>query len=485
MPQDNHPIWAGSWPTSRFAIEAVSELQFGWSQSTHRVWPHSAGSTQATGYWRPGVWNQDSGGYGWSPFWAYPGSGNCPQQKIMCILQHTTITYIYIARYLTCCLPKREKDCRVDSHAEFEIVDIPRRDWMWLAKTTIVYFLFTGVEPKLVIPVIWHMFPSTRLQMIFLWSFTYFVPSTSRALPSVHFPVPSVISLWTVWLAESRWIYSKSRSICLALRYSHTARSFVGRFNTWPSKLDICLPFHTTTHLPRKTSEDDTMSSSTKSLAKLTSLSTQTLSLLLDHQRSNSLNDASQSRIRHPSQITQNLQQLRIGILDLEDQDERPEAVSLLRGQYERMRGMLGGNPDGISVERWDLLAFPGLRKLHNLTRSLDPSVRQLSSFPSSSSDILPRAPSPQMVLPPTPPGKNSGEFHYTPYNDDPDTNPLIEDSELILQQRMMMHGTFCCMEAVSYGRYWIIIQIKVHVWTNFLSQLTDNIIFPYKSTTN
>jgi len=94
------------------------------------------------------------------------------------------------------------------------------------------------------------------------------------------------------------------------------------------------------------------MSSSTKSLAKLTSLSTQTLSLLLDHQRSNSLNDASQSRIRHPSQITQNLQQLRIGILDLEDQDERPEAVSLLRGQYERMRGMLGGNPDGISVER-------------------------------------------------------------------------------------------------------------------------------------
>lgn len=99
-------------------------------------------------------------------------------------------------------------------------------------------------------------------------------------------------------------------------------------------------------------------------------------------------------------------------------------------------------------------MAFTGLRKLHNLTRSLDPSVRQLSSFPSSSSDILPRAPSPQMVLPPTPPSKNSGEFQYTPYNDDPDINPLIEDSELILQQRMMMHGTFCFMEAVSYDRY-------------------------------
>ena len=67
----------------------------------------------------------------------------------------------------------------------------------------------------------------------------------------------------------------------------------------------------------------------------------------------------------------------------------------------------------------------------------------QLSSFPSSSSDILPRAPSPPMVLPPTPPSKNSGEFQYTPYNDDdPDTSPLLEDSELVLQQRVMMHGT-------------------------------------------
>jgi len=92
------------------------------------------------------------------------------------------------------------------------------------------------------------------------------------------------------------------------------------------------------------------MSSSTKSLAKLTSLSTQTLSLLLDQQRSASLNHP--STIRHPSQITHNLRQLRTGILDLEDQDERPEAVSLLRGQYERMRGMLGGHSEGISVER-------------------------------------------------------------------------------------------------------------------------------------
>jgi len=36
----------------------------------------------------------------------YPGSGNCSQQK-KCILQHTTITCIYIVVYLTCCLPRR------------------------------------------------------------------------------------------------------------------------------------------------------------------------------------------------------------------------------------------------------------------------------------------------------------------------------------------------------------------------------------------
>jgi len=38
----HYPIWAGSWPTSHFAIQAMSEFQFGWSQSTHRVWPHLA-----------------------------------------------------------------------------------------------------------------------------------------------------------------------------------------------------------------------------------------------------------------------------------------------------------------------------------------------------------------------------------------------------------------------------------------------------------
>lgn len=99
------------------------------------------------------------------------------------------------------------------------------------------------------------------------------------------------------------------------------------------------------------------MSSSTKSLAKLTSLSTQTLSFLLERQRlqslpSASLNPSSQPRSLHAAQITKNLQQLRIGILEMEEKDGRTEAVALLRGQYERMRAMLGSNADDIHVER-------------------------------------------------------------------------------------------------------------------------------------
>jgi hypothetical protein len=98
------------------------------------------------------------------------------------------------------------------------------------------------------------------------------------------------------------------------------------------------------------------MSSNTKALAKLTSLSTQTLSLLLERQRlqsfpSASLDPTSQSK-SHAHQITKKLQQLRAGIIEMEEKDGKTEAVALLRGQYERMRTMLGNNSDGIHVER-------------------------------------------------------------------------------------------------------------------------------------
>lgn len=89
------------------------------------------------------------------------------------------------------------------------------------------------------------------------------------------------------------------------------------------------------------------------SLAKLTSLSTQTLSLLLERQRVQTLphftaNGGNNSL--HLPQILRNLEQLRDGILALENKDGRTEAVQLLRNQYERMRSMLG--PDGENAPR-------------------------------------------------------------------------------------------------------------------------------------
>ena len=77
-------------------------------------------------------------------------------------------------------------------------------------------------------------------------------------------------------------------------------------------------------------------------LAKLTSLSTQTLSLLLERQRLQTLSPAGTGNSLHLPQITRNLNQLRTGVADLEEKDGNTEAVRLLKSQYERMRGMLG-----------------------------------------------------------------------------------------------------------------------------------------------
>jgi syntaxin 8 len=92
------------------------------------------------------------------------------------------------------------------------------------------------------------------------------------------------------------------------------------------------------------------------SLAKLTSISTQTLSLLLERQRMQTLpsyssqaNDTSKPTNLHLPQITLNLNSLRTGILALEAKEGRSDAVTLLRNQHERMRSMLGaGEDDGV-----------------------------------------------------------------------------------------------------------------------------------------
>ncbi|KAJ7595953.1 syntaxin-like protein [Mycena floridula] len=144
------------------------------------------------------------------------------------------------------------------------------------------------------------------------------------------------------------------------------------------------------------------------SLAKITSLSTQTLSLLLERQRFQTLPsfNSGNSSIHIP-QITRNLGQLRIGILDLEDKNGRSEAVTLLRGQYERMRSMVGTDAD-----------IPSLSP---------PEV----PIPSSSSSI------------PTPPSNP-----FTPYTDDPDGDPGI----MLQAQRDMMEEQDQRLDTLSHS---------------------------------
>lgn len=89
------------------------------------------------------------------------------------------------------------------------------------------------------------------------------------------------------------------------------------------------------------------------SLAKLTSLSTQTLSLLLERQRLQTISAGPNATSLHLPQITRNLQQLRAGVIDLQGKEGRSEAVRLLRSQYERMRSMLGPEGETAGVQRW------------------------------------------------------------------------------------------------------------------------------------
>lgn len=83
------------------------------------------------------------------------------------------------------------------------------------------------------------------------------------------------------------------------------------------------------------------------SLAKLTAISTNTLSLFLERQRLQTLppyptdGDHNGSTLHYP-QIKRNLTQLREGILNLESKEgSTSDASKLLRSQYDRMRSML------------------------------------------------------------------------------------------------------------------------------------------------
>ncbi|KAF8631463.1 hypothetical protein AX15_002400 [Amanita polypyramis BW_CC] len=167
------------------------------------------------------------------------------------------------------------------------------------------------------------------------------------------------------------------------------------------------------------------------SLAKLTSVSTQTLSLLLERQRLWSLpsfasSDGAPARSAstHVPQIIKNLTQLRVGILQLKANEGRTEAVMLLRSQFERMKSMLGdeGNVESIDVE--------------DASESTHVSSLDQGELPTTSIiDKSGRAPPESLLL------KSSKEFAssavYTPYTDDPEGEP---DPNMMLQvQRQMI----------------------------------------------
>ena len=155
----------------------------------------------------------------------------------------------------------------------------------------------------------------------------------------------------------------------------------------------------------------------TMSLAKLTAVSTSTLSLLLERQRLQTLPQytTQTSNPLHLPQITKNLRQLKAGILALEASEGRTEAVTLLRGQYGRMRGMLGEDADRAGIE---VLEEPK---------------------PEPKEEDHERSPSPGFVKTYT--RSSSTEPIYTPYADDPEAGP--EPGVLLQEQQRLMEGPY------------------------------------------
>ncbi|KAJ3916725.1 hypothetical protein F5877DRAFT_46007 [Lentinula edodes] len=166
-----------------------------------------------------------------------------------------------------------------------------------------------------------------------------------------------------------------------------------------------------------------------QALAKLTSISTKTLSLLLERQRSSTMSSSPSSNglsnnTLHLEQIQTNLASLRNGILELEavsrtagGSHSQVEAVKLLRKQYERMRGMLLA--DGQGVEKPDPFS--------SLTSPSNASLAPLIGTPP------PRSPSPSI------PDYNGP---FTPYTDDPQRPPSPPSPNALLQTQKQLIDT-------------------------------------------
>jgi len=162
------------------------------------------------------------------------------------------------------------------------------------------------------------------------------------------------------------------------------------------------------------------------SLAKLTSLSTQTLSLLLERQRLQSLSPVGASggtnNSLHLPQVTRNLAQLRSGIIELESTGDHSEAVVLLRNQHIRMCGMVG----------------------------TDAAIEPLPEPTRSQED--------EEAVPWGPPGAEKpktswpidGEHVFTPYTDDPEAGR--DPAFLLQEQRRLLDDQDAHLDSLSHS---------------------------------
>ncbi|KAK2467926.1 hypothetical protein APHAL10511_000221 [Amanita phalloides] len=169
------------------------------------------------------------------------------------------------------------------------------------------------------------------------------------------------------------------------------------------------------------------------SLHKLTSLSTQTLSLLLERQRLQSFappplssDSPAPSASTHLSRIVENLAQLRAGILELEAK-EGPEAALQLRSQFERMRSMVG---DEARVESLDVERGEPLTSMPGPSLPVAGAMSHKSLTNSSKEFALSAA--------------------YTPYTDDPEEET---DSNAMMQaQKHMMNEQDAHLDRLSHS---------------------------------
>ncbi|KAJ3983684.1 syntaxin-like protein [Lentinula detonsa] len=188
-----------------------------------------------------------------------------------------------------------------------------------------------------------------------------------------------------------------------------------------------------------------------QALAKLTSISTKTLSLLLERQRSSTMSNSSSSNglsnTLHLGQIQTNLESLRKGIVELEaaggsskaGSQSQLEAVKLLRKQYERMRGMLLADGLNVHVPSLDPPVAPVPKKPNPLLPLTSPSNASLAPLIGTPP---PRNGSPSSTLPsPSPPIPDyNGPF--TPYTDDPERSPSPPSPNTLLQTQKQLIDT-------------------------------------------